>query len=120
MNVQFKAKSLDTNKWIVGGYYEQMGQAVILHVAKGNLMQQSAVDPDTVCMVSPVLSSDGTPICENDFVLDTLSKQKSIVKYGLCKKHAFFGWFLETDDARQFALLNDENSDKNKYLEIQE
>jgi len=65
---KFRAKSLDTGKWIYGGYYEVEGNAVILHQTRGNQMQHSAVDCSTVGQWTGRTDKSGTEVYEKQIL----------------------------------------------------
>ena len=66
----YRARMLDTPEiWVYGSYYEADGQAVILHESRGNLMQHTAVIPETAGSYTGQSDDVGQKLYEGDKVL---------------------------------------------------
>ncbi len=68
---------------------------------------------------SGILDKKGKKIFEGDKLRDTLTKMESVVRFGACKKFAFYGWYLENEEFDFVSKLNgDQGINKNTYLQI--
>lgn len=54
----------------------------------------------------------------NDKILDCLTKMDYVVLFGLCKKHAYTGFYCESDEGRQTTLNPDYDTNKNGAIEV--
>jgi uncharacterized phage protein (TIGR01671 family) len=63
---------------------------------------------------------NGKEIYEGDILLDLWSKVVWIVKFGICKKYAYTGWYVQDgEDGRQTTLNPDEEGkEQNTAVEI--
>lgn len=94
MRYKFRAKMLDKpDTWVYGGYYEVGGNAVILHESRGNAMQHTAVDPETVGQWTGKYDSKGTEIYEGDKMeCQTCSIEHPTVTIDIYWNEYWAGW----------------------------
>lgn len=65
--IEFRAKTIDTDEWVYGHYYTQSNGVAIHHYIVG-LVTKFEIDPETVGQYISLHDKNGTKIFEGDIV----------------------------------------------------
>lgn len=102
--ILFKAKSLETGKWIEG-YYVYYSESILkdnLHmiVWGKNFQEWDEVDPETVCQYTGLTDKSGKKVFESDIIVAYDENYKWFVSFQLgC-------WIVETEKSWDFLATN--------------
>jgi hypothetical protein len=126
--IKYRAISLDTNKWVFGYglmYSQDFNEANIIHKQGNNLMNNTAVNPETICMFTGFYDKHGKEIYFSiggkgaDYIYDynkpmkvsfglaNLGSDNFIVEYNAVCFHVVFhdgGRYALTQDAEGYSI----------------
>lgn len=111
-NIKFKAKSLNSGKWIEGDLIRKSNGIYI----KSHKYLSAIVDPSTVCMFTGLKDKNGTPIYEGDMIMykDNNAERKGDINWDSKAASFCFGIGFLVHYPSENMIVIDNKFDKEK------